>query len=441
MGADRVEVVVVGGGVLGEAAAGLLAARDRSVVVVERGAPASEPAGGHLRNGPLRAAGDEYFAGIDAYFEYFDPDAAPSGLPGAFVTTVAGGMSVTWTNNCPRAVAGVDRPELGESVDWDDLFAEAERLLEVHTDQFTDSARGRLVRERLDGPLADDDRQLAPLPLAGRRVDGHHIHYVGPADIADPAVDRRAGRVERLVIDGDRVRGVIVDGEPITADAVVLAAGAIETPGLLWSSGYDHPALGRYLSYHPVLIAQVVLDGDDYLAGPTDPLPRLYVPPTAQYPWHTMLLRDTNPLPVAGDDLDVDPNRLIEIQAFAPVEPRLDNRLTLNADGRWEFSVPLDAADARRRRAIEADVEALAGRLGRFRRGCTPAWAPLGTPHLMGTCRMGGDSATAVVDIEGRVRGLSNVYAASNAVIPSRLAVNPTLTATALAVHMVRSVF
>ena len=218
-----------------------------------------------------------------------------------------------------------------------------------------------------------------------------------------------------------------------------VAAGAVDTPALLWRSGLTVPALGRNLSYHPVLIAQVVLDPALASGGSEpDPVPRLGIAPTPERPWFVMLLRDTNPLPIAASDGDVPDNRLIEIQAFAPVDPHPDNRMTAAADGSLTFDVPLTIADEERRRAIVRDAEQLCAHLGRFRDGCEPQWASLGTPHLTGSCRMGpADDGTSVTDTDGRVWGTDNVFLTGNSVIPTRMAVNPTLTATALALRTV----
>jgi hypothetical protein len=366
-------------------------------------------------------------------------DAPQSGLPGAFTTSVYGGMSIAWTNNCPRAVNGVDRPELDDDAEWEKYYRTAEQHLGVSTDQYDDSRRQSSVAQRLGSPLAEQRREIVRLPLSGRRLDTHHMDFVGPADVLEPVSDRielLSGSVDAIEFDGSRAVAFHVNGSAHHADDFVVAQGAVETPMALWRAGLGGEALGRHVSYHAVLIAQIVLDDELFDPGPDpDPLPRLCIPPTHDRPWFTMLLRDTNPLPVASTDQNVPANRLIEIQAFAPVDNHPDNRMSLTESGEIEFDVPIRDADEERLSAIKADADELTSQLGRYREGCEPQWAPLGTPHLMGTCRTGTDQSTSVANDHGLVWGTTNLYLATNGLIPTRLAVNPTLTATALALR------
>ena len=55
--------------------------------------------------------------------------------------------------------------------------------------------------------------------------------------------------------------------------------------------------------------------------------------------------------------------------------------------------------------------------------------------HTMGTCCMGNDGATAVVDAEGRSFDISNLYICDNSVFPDSLTVNPALTIMALSLR------
>jgi choline dehydrogenase-like flavoprotein len=52
--------------------------------------------------------------------------------------------------------------------------------------------------------------------------------------------------------------------------------------------------------------------------------------------------------------------------------------------------------------------------------------------HPMGTCRMGADPETSVVDPEGRVRGWDNLFVSDASVFPTSLGVNPQVTVMAL---------
>jgi choline dehydrogenase-like flavoprotein len=146
-----------------------------------------------------------------------------------------------------------------------------------------------------------------------------------------------------------------------------------------------------------------------------------------------MVLRDTCPTP---PDTDVAPDRLVEIQSYCPVDNHPDNTMTIGDDGTVRFDVPLRDADRTRMDAVVADQNALAAYLGRFRIGVEPQWMALGFAHVMGTCRMGEhDDGTCVADGFGRVWGTENLYLATVGLVPTRLAVNPTLTGAALAIR------
>jgi choline dehydrogenase-like flavoprotein len=54
-----------------------------------------------------------------------------------------------------------------------------------------------------------------------------------------------------------------------------------------------------------------------------------------------------------------------------------------------------------------------------------------GVAHQAGTCRMGGDPDTSVVNAECRAHELDNLYLVDTSVFPSIGAVNPALTAMA----------
>jgi choline dehydrogenase-like flavoprotein len=80
--------------------------------------------------------------------------------------------------------------------------------------------------------------------------------------------------------------------------------------------------------------------------------------------------------------------------------------------------------------ASRRDLEQL--RRGPPLAGGAAALTPTGF-HPMGTCRMGSDPASTVVDQYGRLHGLRNLFVSDASVFPSCLGVNPQVTIMALA--------
>lgn len=214
---------------------------------------------------------------------------------------------------------------------------------------------------------------------------------------------------------------------------VLVAGGAIGTARLLHRSGIRPDALGRGISFHAVLFGQIVLEADLCPgAGESDLAPRLWIPPTPASPWHIQVLRDTCPLTPA-EAVD-NSHRLLEFQAFLPVAFRAEIALVMEGDSA-AFRFAFSEQDRARMGAMEADVRRLAKSLGRWRRGCEPVWLPHGNGHLVGTCRMDRADWPGVADRQGQVHGLDNLYLAGVGLIPAPVAVNPTLTAVAIALR------
>lgn len=67
--------------------------------------------------------------------------------------------------------------------------------------------------------------------------------------------------------------------------------------------------------------------------------------------------------------------------------------------------------------------------------GARNVWAFPRNAHIIGTCRMGHDSASAVVDGEGRSFDIPNLFISDNSTFPSALSVNPALTIMALSLR------
>ncbi len=67
--------------------------------------------------------------------------------------------------------------------------------------------------------------------------------------------------------------------------------------------------------------------------------------------------------------------------------------------------------------------------------GATDSWTFDRMAHQVGTCRMGADPETSVVDPQGRSHDIGNLYICDNSIFPTSLAANPALTIMALSLR------
>ncbi|MGH7365518.1 MAG: glycine oxidase ThiO [Candidatus Rokuibacteriota bacterium] len=204
-------VAVIGGGIIGCAAALELAKRGCRVTLLERarpGAEASSAAAGLLAPlGPVPEPGPFHRLAIESWRLY------------------------------PTVVA-----ELRDLTGVDVEHMTAGTLYPLHSPREIEAARERrswpLAREfGIEVAEGSDLRALEPAlskdPSAALLVRGDHwvnnqrlvTAYAAAAAARGVAV-RAGAEVSRILIEGGRARGVLVDGEALHADAVLLAAGA-----------------------------------------------------------------------------------------------------------------------------------------------------------------------------------------------------------------------
>ncbi len=118
---------------------------------------------------------------------------------------------------------------------------------------------------------APDTTGVGPIPMNrdGSRRLSAPITHLFPAQGRDNLVVRGETLVARVCFDGTRATGLeLADGERVDAGRVVLAAGVLHTPTLLWRSGLgpadalrergievraDHPGIGAHWTDHMVI--------------------------------------------------------------------------------------------------------------------------------------------------------------------------------------------
>lgn len=489
------DVLIVGTGPVGAIFARTLVGEGLRVTLVDAGAASTDPPASHARNThlhqsdlrqyhdeiaarlyplslprparPLRLAG-EAVPGRAPLGNNLNPrqDAAGN-LPAAAACYAVGGMGTVWTCLAPRFHPELELWDLIPAEDWDALYSLAEEALAVRTDLFAGSLRQRAASE----VLAAAGTPPAPVPVAATRRsdDPARLRWTGPREIlGEAAASERLTIlpqhvVHRLEHRGGRVRHAEVQGlDPrrtvrIRAETFVVAAGAILTPQLLWSSrvARDEPsALGRYLSDHPLAFAQVALGTEilDRIRGlggrdgevpipPSDPPPFLSLPLSEHRPFHGLVL--SGPYDRRYLEEGLDERLLLNLYWYSRVTPRRDNRVTFHREPRDLHGLPqptfhysLGDADRELTEAMLHDLRRVGSLLGTFLPMAPPQLLAAGSSmHTLGTTRMGpADDGDSVVDVDGRVWGFDNLYLGGTGVIPTATATNPTLTACALAV-------
>jgi len=291
------------------------------------------------------------------------------------------------------------------------------------------------------------------------------LHLKADAEVAsvEPAVahdnvDLVTGvDVTRIVTDasGKRVTHVEAtrDGEPVTfrADTFALCAGAVNSAALLLRSASGaHPdglangsgAVGRHLMRHvtskfytaasgtpnPTRFQKTLAVNDFYFGVPGDvewdgvPLGHIHLM-GKHAGWQ--ILQDLEPGAMTPEEADALAAHSVDWWVQSEDLPLWENRVTLGADGgiRILYSETNRAAQEQ----LMDRLELALGRIGfdRFVRVPMPLEV---LNHACGTCRMGSDPATSVVDTHGRAHEVENLFLADASVFPASAATNPTLT-------------
>jgi choline dehydrogenase-like flavoprotein len=475
-----VDAVVVGSGAGGGVAAALLAEHGLRVAVLEAGPPLEAIA---ARQREAEAFGALYLeGGLCA-----SADLGVSILAGA---CVGGGTSVNWSTSLrlPASLAARWGSTLGRPAFAAELAA-AYDAVETRLGVQTAREHNRNNAVLADGcaalnwkvrtlprnaPCEDERCGYCGFGCAYGNKRSTVTTYLRDAVHAGATVSANV-RVTRVRVAGGAVRGVdAVDGAGnalvVDAPLVVLAAGALRTPGILARSGVRSPHLGRHLHLHPT--SAVVAEFDEPIEAWHGPMQSALCERFADLDEGFGAVLEVAPahpgiqalgIPWAGaaeHAAELAPARSRAI-LIAIARDRGEGRLGGNARGDVHYQLdPYDGAHLarglggaariglaagaravrtlfRHRLALEradADagtLDALEAEIGRrIASGTAPA---LFSAHQMGSARMAARTDDGVLDPDGSVHGIAGLTVVDASAFPGASGVNPMLTIMALA--------
>ena len=474
---EECDVVIVGSGAGGAAAAATLAEAGLDVIVLE--------AGGHYDrdnypNDRLDAIASLYRDGGLTIAEGRPPIPVP-------VAKTVGGTTVINSGTCFRA----PEPVLAEwrqryGVDWasdlDPDFAEAEEFLRVTPlDPERMGRNGQLAMEGAaaigasGGPIsrnAGNCVQCSSCPY-GCQIDakqGMHVSYL-PRAVAAGARLRAGVEARRILVEDGRAAGVhcvvaAPGGENGHSNrytvrarhATIVAGGAFGTPELLLRSGLGGGQVGRNLHIHPACWVGGRYEED--VRGWEGVMQSYYVD---EWEAERILLEATfTPLPFGGAWLLGSGREHQEaILGFGRVgsigvqlADESSGKVAIARDGSLQAKYGLTGEDARRltfgiARAAEVHFAAGAsevypniGRAQVLRPGDVaefeatafkPSELRLEAFHPMGTARIAADPSEGVCAADGSVNGVAGLYVADASLFPTAVWVNPMMTIIAFA--------
>ena len=463
MTSERYEVIVIGSGAGGGVVAGELAERGRSVLLLE--------AGGHYTAADFTRwesrAGHDFWWPLRFAFPAGDPGLGPVTLIGG---RCVGGSTVINTKVALRASPReLDKWHAATGVglareDLDPYYDIVERYLGVRerSDDWDlkpcvrTAKRGfEALGAHLEPTRAYTDHNcmqcgscLQGCPTnAGKSTMNTYIHRNW---LGEHLTLRPNSLVRRVLIEDGEATGVEYVGESgdnqtVHADAVVVAGGSLSTPQILLRSGLSNPNIGRHLGLHPAqfvfglfdepqdahMVAPISSHCFDFAADEDGGFAVEAV--TIQDPiGFTVSLCDENG-PMWGQPL-VDAAKRYRRWVGLLNMSNDDNHASVSLDdsGQEVFLADFQPNEIDRindAREFSTKVLKAAG-------ATQILWSGLATTHMQGSCRMGADPATSVVDPHCQSHEVKRLYVGDSSLHPRTLSVNPSLTIMALATRL-----
>ncbi|MFQ6329921.1 GMC family oxidoreductase N-terminal domain-containing protein [Nocardia sp. CWNU-33] len=477
------DVVVIGSGAGGGTAAGVLAAAGLAVVVVERGGYYDDA---NFGSGELDGLLRLYAPG---------PATTAEGQLGLVAgTCLGGGTVVNWTTSfrTPDSVRD-EWASLGAKQFAADEFTEAldavERRISVNRDHSAISARDTV----LERGATELGWHIDAMPRNVRNCDAgiecgrcgfgcrigakQSVVKTWLADAAENGARILIGTdVRKIMVNNGSAAGVeavTTDGKSITirSRAVVVAAGAIQTPALLGRSGITGKNIGRYLRLHPATAVFGTFDeeirpweggmqtrystqhadldgagyGVIYETGPMTPAMSVgFMNWSGGAQHRDAMLNLAHTVAVGVITRDRDHGKVsTDRDGEAVVRYRLSEYDKKHMHAGIEGAARLlEAAGARRissgHQAGPAYEPGVHGSYDEFVAQChsagyDPGRCAMGALHIMGSARMGGSAADSATDPDGVVWGYSNLVVADGSCFPTASGVNPMVSIEAIA--------
>lgn len=403
----------------------------------------------------------EYLARAGTHLVSDEPeDLEKNDMPAISMSSNLGGMGVHWTCACPRPGNSEKIPFIPED-ELDAAFTKAEDILCVTQNAFPQTETSETILRVLNEALGKNHaagRQAQPMPLACKVDEKGNRYWTGPDLILgdllqDKNFNLRSETICRTLVQQDGViTGAEVEHLPtgnketIEAKIVIVAADALRTPQLLWTSGIRPPALGHYLNEHPFIFTFVEVSPKSEIATPksADPLVGVFWVPfdAPNHPFHGQIMHmDMSPMKTTISE----PAKHIVGMGWGCLKKEsFDDQIIFSETEkdhvgmpkmtfRYKFSAEdLAAIEAAKR--FQAKVAALFGK--EIKDGQQTLMPPGSSLHYEGTTRMGvTDDGTSVCDTYSKVWGYQNLFVGGNGVIPIATTSNPTLTSVAMAVR------
>jgi choline dehydrogenase-like flavoprotein len=476
------DVVIVGSGAGGGAAAGVLSASGLDVIVIEAGGYHDDE---DFDGAELPAITGRYMAAPNATHDQSVGLAAGWGLGGGTVVNYSTSFKTPdeiraeWASHGVSAFLSEEYTASLEAV-WDRLGVNQE-----HNDPSTRD-------QKLQEGCVKLGWHVDAMPRSVRQcAQGKECGYCGlgcrvgakQSVVKTWLADAHAKgsrlivdcRVQRVLIEGGAARGVVgITGRghhlTVRARTVIAASGAIHTPALLKRSGLQNQHIGRNLKLHPVAVVWGIFD--EQLKPWEGVMQSLYSDEFRNLdggygvkletgPMHPHLVLPFLPWRNAGEHFELMQALPNLTGVAALVRDRDGGEVRVGRDGEPIVRYKLSDYDAKHlrtgldgcasileaagaQRIIGSHVKWVGyepGRSGSREQfmadadaaGYSAGQITLGSFHIMGSARMGGSPASSACDPAGQTWDVRDLYVCDGSAFPTASGVNPQISIQAIA--------